>query len=103
MKDHIRFNPKDMQIVCGNCGVMEDLVSGLTVALEETLVKFRAAHGACLRPVFKAGDRVSFCGETATVIANHGDSGTVELPGKLRERCVWRWEFEGEPVIPVRA
>lgn len=45
---------------------------------------------------FKPGDRVEFCGIEAIVVANHGSSGTVEVPGE--GRVSWYWEFDGEPV-----
>jgi len=50
---------------------------------------------------FKPGDRVSYCGEEAVVIANHGSSGIVEIPGE--GRCKWYWVFQGEPVRLVKA
>jgi hypothetical protein len=104
MKDHIRVNPRDMSLVCGNCGVIENLQSGLTVELENTISTFRGAHAACPRPTFKPGDRVSFCGDEAVVVENHGTSGTVEVgTGRIRERMTWYWEFQGEPVVPVRS
>jgi hypothetical protein len=45
---------------------------------------------------FKPGDRVEYCGEEAIVIANHGSSGTVEIPGE--GRMTWYWMFDGEAV-----
>ena len=53
-----------------------------------------------LRPGFKPGDVVSFCGEEAVVVADHGDRGTVEMPGE--GRMTWYWVFQGEPVRLVR-
>jgi hypothetical protein len=100
MKDHCRVNLRDLQLVCGNCGVIENFQPGLTLAFEETITKFRQVHTACPRPIFKPGDHVSFCGEKAVVVENHGSSGTVEIPGQGRMN--WYWEFQGEPVIPVR-
>jgi hypothetical protein len=48
---------------------------------------------------FKPGDRVEFCGEEAVVIANHGRSGTVEIPGE--GRMSWYWHFDGADVTLV--
>ena len=45
---------------------------------------------------FKPGDNVEFCGITAKVVSNFGDSGIVEVPGE--GQMTWRWVFEGEPV-----
>jgi len=53
-----------------------------------------------LRPVFKPGDRVSFCGEEATVVSNWGISGTVK--DNTGTQMHWYWEFQGEPVVLVR-
>ena len=50
---------------------------------------------------FKPGDRVSFCGEEATVVENWGTDGYVEDDAGNRMR--WYWEFQGEPVILVKA
>lgn len=49
---------------------------------------------------FKPGDVVEYCGEQATVIANYGTSGTVEITGQ--GRMSWYWSFDGEPVKLVR-
>jgi hypothetical protein len=103
MKDHCRVNLNDMQLVCGNCGVIERFQSGLVGEFENQLSTFRGAHAACPRPTFKPGDRVSFCGDEAVVVENHGTSGIVEVgTGRIKERMTWYWEFQGEPVIPVR-
>lgn len=103
MKDHVRVSLHEMKLQCANCGTTEDFAPGLVLALEEKLGTFRVAHAACLRPVFNPGDRVSYCGETAVVIENHGDSGTVEIgTGHVKERGKWYWEFQGEPVIIVK-
>jgi hypothetical protein len=48
---------------------------------------------------FKPGDRVEFCGIQAVVIANHGSTGTVEIPGE--GRMSWYWEFDGAQVTLV--
>jgi hypothetical protein len=49
-----------------------------------------------VNPNFKPGDRVEYCGIEAVVIANHGSTGTVEIPGE--GRMTWYWVFQGEPV-----
>lgn len=49
---------------------------------------------------FKPGDTVEYCGEQATVLANYGTSGTVEIPGE--GRMSWYWVFDGEPVRLIR-
>jgi hypothetical protein len=45
---------------------------------------------------FKPGDQVVFCDIEAVVIANHGSTGVVEIPGE--GRMTWYWVFQGEPV-----
>ena len=49
---------------------------------------------------FKRGDVVEYCGEQATVIANYGTSGTVEIVGQ--GRMSWYWNFDGEPVRLIK-
>jgi len=53
-----------------------------------------------MKPDFKPGDKVEFCGIRAKVVSNHGDSGIVEVSGE--GRMTWRWVFEGEPVKLVK-
>jgi hypothetical protein len=48
---------------------------------------------------FKPGDRVEYCGDEAVVIANHGSTGTVEIPGE--GRMTWYWNFQGTAVTLV--
>jgi hypothetical protein len=100
MKDHVRISLKDQTLICGNCGVSDTFEVGPTERLTRAIDTFRNAHHLCPRPVFKSGDRVSFCGEEATVMENHGSQGVVDLGGG--QFCRWYWEFQGEPVIPVR-
>jgi len=50
---------------------------------------------------FKPGDKVEFCGIKAKVIANHGSSGIVEVPGE--GQMTWHWVFDGTPVTLVKS
>lgn len=50
---------------------------------------------------FRAGDVVEYCGEQATVIANYGTSGVVEIEGQ--GRMSWYWKFDGADVTLVKA
>lgn len=99
MSDHTRVNPKTMELVCTHCGVIKPIEPSLTAHLEVQINRFNSDHTACPVPVFKAGDKVMFCGETATVVSNFGSSGVVEIPGE--GRMTWYWEFQGERVMPV--
>jgi hypothetical protein len=99
MSDHTRVNPKNMELVCTHCGTVKPIEPGLTSRLEDQINRFNSDHIACPVPVFKPGDKVSFCGETATVVSNFGDSGEVEIPGEGKMR--WYWQFQGERVMPV--
>jgi hypothetical protein len=101
MNDHIRVNPKTLDLTCTHCGTVEPLKPGLTTSLESQLSGFKTTHGACPEPVFKKGDVVSFCGEEAVVDENFGDSGTVIIGGE--GKCRWYWMFQGERVMPVKA
>jgi hypothetical protein len=101
MKDHVRINLKDQIMICGNCGVSETFEVGPTERLTRHIDTFRNQHHLCPRPVFQPGDKVSFCGDEATVVANHGSYGIVDMGGG--EKYKWYWEFQGEPVIPVRS
>src|SRR5271163_113100 len=100
-KDHVRINLDEKIMLCGNCGVREAFEVGPTERLTPAIDTFRNTHHLCPTPVFAPGDRVSFCGEEATVITNHGDQGQVDLAKgrKPTEVCNWRWIFQGEPVI----
>lgn len=106
MKDFIRIDLDKKNMVCGNCGVSENFEVGPTERLTRAIDTFRNTHHLCPRPVFKPGDRVSFCGEEATVMENHGSQGVVDL-GQSRlgggEFCKWYWEFQGEPVLFIRS
>ena len=53
------------------------------------------------RPDFRPGDVVSYCGDEAVVVENHGDRGVVEMPPE-GGRMTWHWVFQGEPVVLVR-
>jgi hypothetical protein len=99
MSDHTRVNPKTLELVCTHCGVIEPIKPNLTARLEDQISTFNSTHNACPVPVFKPGDKVTFCGETAIVVSNYGDSGTVEIPGQGRMN--WYWKFQGERVVPV--
>lgn len=98
--NHIRMNPKSLEFSCAHCGVIEHVNLMLTSRLQDQIGTFNAAHSECQKPVFQPGDRVSFCGEEATVIENHGDGGIVEVKGEGRMN--WLWRFQGEHVMPVR-
>lgn len=49
---------------------------------------------------FHPGDRVSYCGEEASVVTNDGNGGWVELTDVVR--VYWRWNFGGEMVQLVK-
>lgn len=98
MSDHTRVNPKTQEFVCQHCGTVQPIESSLTAHLEDQIARFNSDHIACPVPVFQPGDKVVFCGERATVIANYGDSGTVEIEGQGRMN--WYWKFQGERVMP---
>lgn len=97
--DHVRMSPKNQKFLCTHCGVYKPINPGLTSGLQDQIDAFTTAHAACPVLVFKSGDRVSFCGEEATVVSNYGDSGTVEIDGQGRMN--WYWKFQGERVMPV--
>lgn len=60
----------------------------------------RYCYGHCSTQEFKPGDRVSYCGDEATVVANWGGEGTVRDDAGNQMR--WYWMFQGEPVRLVR-
>lgn len=99
MNDHMRVNPKTMELVCTHCGTVEPIKPNLTARLEDQISEFKTSHNTCPVPVFKPGDRVSFCGEEATVVQNFGSDGTVDLGGG--QTCRWYWQFQDERVMPV--
>ena len=43
---------------------------------------------------FAAGERVQYCGYTATVVADHGSSGIVDVDGE--GRMTWHWKAYGD-------
>lgn len=100
MNDHIRVNSKTLDLTCTHCGSVEPLKPNLTARLEDQIADFKTTHGTCAVPVFEPGDRVSFCGEEATVVTNYGDEGMVDLGGG--QKCRWYWMFQGERVMPVK-
>lgn len=46
---------------------------------------------------FNPGDKVEYCGDSATVVKNFGNHGTVEMSDG--SRMVWYWTFQGEQVV----
>lgn len=98
--NHVRMSPKNMEFLCTHCGTFKPIEPGLTSRLEDQIARFESDHASCPVPVFKPGDKVSFCGEHAVVVANYGDSGTVEIAGQGRMN--WYWSFQGERVMPVK-
>ena len=97
--DHLRTNAKTLDTQCTHCGAVLPLTPGPTLEMQNKLEAFGEEHSKCKPVVFEPGDRVSFCGEEATVVMNFGTQGVVEIPGE--GKCTWYWTFQGERVIPV--
>lgn len=100
MNDHIRTNTRTLDMICTHCGAVQPMTPGPVLDVLSKLETFKQEHASCPVPVFKPGDRVSFCGEEATVVSNYGSEGMVDLGGG--QLCRWYWVFQGERVTPVK-